>query len=81
MSTTRPFDAFALAAELFAEGYAEGQPAHLTGLAEQADLQLCRALRCPACRKRGMTYHPFTNDAHAYRALAVCGACGAGEEI
>jgi hypothetical protein len=37
-------------------------------------------MKCPACRKRGMSCHPF-HGAGRYVMLAVCRACGAGEEV
>jgi hypothetical protein len=40
---------------------------------------LSRHLRCPACRKRGLAYHRFT-DGRRYVVLAVC-RCGAAEEV
>jgi hypothetical protein len=87
MSTIRPTpapagarDALGLATELFALGLREGVPAHLAARAESIDRQLCRALRCPACRRRGLGYRPFT-DGRRYVVLAACPACGAGEEV
>jgi hypothetical protein len=80
MSTTRPAPtARDLAAALLAGGLRPGTPPHLTARAESIDRQLCRALRCPACRRRGLSYRPFT-DGRRYVVLAVC-RCGAAEEV
>jgi hypothetical protein len=68
-----------MAAELLAEGLQPGTPAHLSAQSQSIDRQLCRALRCPACRKRGLAYRPFT-DGQRYVILAVC-RCGAAEEV
>jgi hypothetical protein len=52
-------DALGLAAELFAEGLQPGTPPDLPARAAAIDRQLCRRMKCPACRKRGMSCHPF----------------------
>jgi hypothetical protein len=68
-----------LAAALLSAGLRPGTPPHLTARAESIDRQLCRALRCRACRRRGLTYRPHT-DGRRYGVLAAC-PCGAGEEV
>jgi hypothetical protein len=71
--------ALGLAAELYAEGLHPGTPPQLTARAASIDRHLCRALRCPACRRRGLSYRPFT-DGRRYVVLAVC-RCGAAEQV
>jgi hypothetical protein len=71
--------ALGLAAELYAEGLRPGTPPHLSPRAAAIDRRLCHALRCPGCRRRGLTYRPFT-DGRRYVVLAVC-RCGAAEEV
>jgi hypothetical protein len=71
--------ALGLAALLQEDGLRPGTPLHLTARAESIDRQLCRRLRCPACRKRGMAYRPLT-DGRRYVVLAVF-RCGAAEEV
>jgi hypothetical protein len=68
-----------LAAALPAVGLRPGTPAHLAARAECIDRQLCGALRCPGCRRRGLSYLPFT-DGRRYLVLAVC-RCGAAVEV
>jgi hypothetical protein len=68
-----------LAADLFAEGLQPGTPPHLTARAASIDRQLCRRMKCPVCRRLGMTCYPFT-DGRRYVVLAVC-RCGAAEEF
>jgi hypothetical protein len=72
--------ALGLAAELFAEGLHEGTPPGLSARAEAIDRQVCRRLRCPACKRRGMAYKPF-HGAGRYTVLATCRRCGAGEQV
>jgi hypothetical protein len=64
----------ALSAALLAEGLHRGTPSHLTARAESIGRQLCRALGCPACRRRGLSDRPFS-DGRRYVALATC-PCG-----
>jgi hypothetical protein len=80
--TVGALDSLGLAAELLAEGLREGTPRHLTAQSKAIDRRLCRRLRCPACRRRGLSYRPLT-DGRRYVVLAVyTGAdCGAAEEV
>jgi hypothetical protein len=71
--------ALGLAAELLGEGLVPGTPPHLSAQAQSIDRQLCRQLRCPACKRRGLSYQPF-HGAGRYVVLAVC-RCGAAEEV
>jgi hypothetical protein len=72
--------ALGLAAELFEQGLREGTPPHLTARAEAIDRQVVGALRCPACCRSGMSYHPFTDGRGHYAVLAVC-RCGTAQEV
>jgi hypothetical protein len=84
MSTTTgvvgALDALATAAEWFAEGLQPGVPPHLTAPSQAIDRRVCRALPCPACKRRGLTYRPFHGGGR-YVVLAVCPGCGAAEEV
>ncbi|HEX5270543.1 MAG TPA: hypothetical protein VFW33_08665 [Gemmataceae bacterium] len=70
-----------LVATLAAEGYRPGIPAGLPLLARAADQELCRRMRCPACRHRGMAYRPFVSAGGRYRVVAGCPACQCAEEV
>jgi hypothetical protein len=74
-------DALGLAAELFEQGLHEGTPPGLSAQSQAIDRRVCRAMRCPACRKRGMAYRPFSDGHTHYTVLAVCAGCGAAEEV
>jgi hypothetical protein len=58
----------------------QSPPPHLTARAEAIDRQVVGALRCPACRRSGMSYHPFTDGRGHYAVLAVC-RCGTAQEV
>jgi hypothetical protein len=70
----------ALQQDLAAQGFTPGAPRHITAQSQAIDQRACRRLVCPACRKRGSAYHPWT-DGRSYRCLAVCQACGHAEEM
>jgi hypothetical protein len=69
-------DALGLGAELFAEGLRPGVPPHLPARAASIDRQLCRALRCAACRRHGLSYQTCI-DGRRSVVLAVCPGCRA----
>ena len=80
-TTTAP-RAGELAQQFTADGFVPGAPPHV-GLEVQAiDRRVCRQLRCPACRRRWMAYHPW-HRGEQYRVLAVCQqpGCGGAEEV
>lgn len=52
-----------------------GLPAIITEMVAKIDREICRCLRCPACRRRGMDHVPETDGVH-YRFRARCGRCG-----
>jgi hypothetical protein len=72
----------ARAAELAAAGYTPGAPPQVSGEALRIDARICRAYRCPGCRRRGMLFRPYHRGA-SYRALAACvfDGCGAVDEL
>jgi Flp pilus assembly pilin Flp len=75
-----PQTAAAIEQQFAVEGFRPGAPRHITAQSQAIDRLVCRRLKCPACRKRGCDYRPFT-DGRAYRVLACCQACGAAEEM
>lgn len=69
-----PQTAQALAEALQAAGWRPGAPAHVTEASRRIDAQVCHGLRCPLCRGRAITYHPYRRG-NRYRVLAVCSLC------
>jgi hypothetical protein len=67
-----------LVRELLLLGFVEGAPPHIPTALVQADLRIYRTMRCPSCRGRGMAVQPY-HRGRAYRLLASCRKCGAGE--
>jgi hypothetical protein len=70
-----------LVAALAAQGFAPGFPGKLSLTSRAADKYVCRRLRCPSCRKRGLAYRPFVNASGQYRVVASCPECHAAEEV
>jgi hypothetical protein len=44
------------------------------------DRRVYSAMRCAACRQRGMHFRPM-HRGREYRAVAVCRRCGHAEEV
>ena len=48
------------------------------------DRGVCQRATCEVCGHKGLEYRPFVKDTaneYAYRAFAVCGACGSSSEF
>lgn len=65
-----------LVRQLRLDGYTEGSPSRY---AQAIDRQVCRALKCGRCGKRGLDYRPFTRKG-SYVAVCSC-SCGFGEQF
>jgi hypothetical protein len=64
-----------------AEGYRPGLPSTMSERAAAIDRLTVKAMKCPACRRRGMTFNAFHNPRSGrYRVLAAC-SCGGAEEV
>ena len=69
-----------LHADLASAGFTPGIPANLTLESRATDQELCRRMRCPSCRRRGLAYRPYSNG-KKYRVIAGCPTCNAAEEV
>jgi hypothetical protein len=69
-----------LEALLQAGGWKRGCPRQVTMATRAVDARLCKRLKCPACRHRGMEYHPY-HRGDSYRVLARCPSCGVFEPM
>lgn len=78
-TTTAPLTAEVLERQFRKDGYTPGVPVNLDERDQSIDALVCRRLKCPRCRRRGMAYKPYRNGG-AYRVLAAC-SCGAAEEM
>ena len=67
--------------QLLAEGYFPGTPTNLRLDTRSTDQELCRRMRCPCCRQRGLAYRPYTDGKKSYRVVASCPTCNAAEEV
>jgi len=67
-------------AELRADGFTPGAPAHVTPFARHVDAATCRKTTCGRCGTRRLGYPPF-HRLNQYRALAVCPLCHHAEEV
>jgi hypothetical protein len=64
------------------EGFRPGLPRGLTDESLKIDLRVARAMICPACGRRSMLLHCFTDKGQiGYRALAACLSDGAAEVL
>jgi hypothetical protein len=84
MNITNDFahlDMVGVAAELAEQGYKAGAPAHVSKQTRDIDAQVCRQLRCPGCRKRGLAYVPVQGPGAEYMILAVCERCNIAVEV
>jgi hypothetical protein len=63
-----------LQAELSAEGYRPGPPAHLSAAALEIDRQVAREAICDSCDHASLICEPWHNGG-SYRCLAVCPQC------
>ena len=57
-----------------------GAPPHITAETQAIDRQLCKRMKCPRCKRRGLEYNPLHLGA-SYRVQAVCASCGHPEEV
>jgi hypothetical protein len=67
-------------AALYLLGWEDGAPRHITPETLEVDRRVCRALRCPHCRRRGLGFHPLRSG-RRYRVLAACAGCRHHEEV
>ena len=58
-------------------GFVDGAPDHIDPATRVIDGRVARALICPGCGKKNMTYKPFRRGSD-YAAIAVC-KCGDAE--
>jgi hypothetical protein len=65
--------------ELARLGYLEGAPPQVPPALVDVDRRIGRRMKCGACHKRGMRFHPM-HKASAYRVVLVC-RCGNREEM
>jgi hypothetical protein len=72
--------ASAAEAALAALGYSEGPPPGMDPGTVAIDRRVYSAMRCAACRQRGMHFRPM-HRGREYRAVAVCRRCGHAEEV
>jgi hypothetical protein len=78
---TAPVNALAdLEAQLRREMYEPGCPAQILEATARHDAHAVARMRCPGCGLRRLEYHPWQRG-RAYRVLAGCTHCGAGEEV
>lgn len=61
-------------------GWKPGTPPGLTNLTVQTDLRICKQMKCPGCKRRGLEYRPY-HRGQRYRVLAACPHCHAAEEF
>jgi hypothetical protein len=69
-----------LLADLAAAGFQPGTPDRIGAESRRIDAACAWRSPCPACRKGGRTYRPFT-DGERYRAVAFCERCQVAEEF
>jgi hypothetical protein len=67
-----------LVRELQLLGFTEGAPPHIAAEVVAADVRIYSRLTCGSCRGRGMKVTAY-HRGRAYRLLASCRKCGAGE--
>jgi hypothetical protein len=71
-----------LLAQLHAEGFRLGLPAHVGREAAGIDRAVLAAEACAACGHEGLDYVPLHRPgSRRYRVLARCPGCGAGLEL
>ena len=73
----------ALVRRLAAAGYQPGTPAARLTVVAAVDEFCAAEWPCPGCRTRPRPLHTFTHTTHpkAWRAVALCPACGTGEDL
>jgi hypothetical protein len=79
MSIVAASESFAaLLGQLHEQGFCLGPPAHVKNRSLAVDRACARRLRCPSCKRKGLTFLPF-HLGDSYRGLVRC-RCGAGRE-
>ncbi len=74
--------AFAVLAGRLAErGFAPGAPEHIREETRQSDRAVCRSMKCPGCKGRGLAYRPYHAAGGRYAVLAKCERCPAAEVL
>ena len=78
-TTTKPPLAADIERAWRAIGFVEGGPPGIPPAIVATDIRCYRAMKCPACNRRGMVVRAFHRQSE-FRLLCLCRHCGAGSE-
>jgi hypothetical protein len=67
-------------ANLTSAGWEAGLPATVSAATAQVDADSAALMKCPTCRKRGLTFTPMRRGT-AYIGIAQCVRCGFAEQV
>ena len=67
-------------ANLTSAGWEAGLPATVSAATAQVDADSAALMKCPTCRKRGLTFTPMHRGT-AYIGIAQCVRCGFAEQV
>jgi hypothetical protein len=70
----------ALAGRLAEQGFTRGAPRHIRPETLRTDQSAVNRCRCPLCKRPGLDFHPYQNQAR-YKVVAACPRCGGAVEV